>query len=139
MSEEEADAIHPPIEERVWYKNHQTQERGYLCSVATVQHLCVNSPGGERFVRVSDSWSVDRDYRPLSVAALGQALFEADRAICRALGHYSQAKREWYDIKEKEKLHWMKKGPPGKVEKLRLRVSADIRKHLKKISGSVNG
>jgi hypothetical protein len=96
------------VSEREYYRHVQTGDRGYLISPTII---CLDRvPPVEQDYREGE-WKKEPGEVPLSDRQIGQIAFVADRALCRALGLYAKARREWNTMGEEEQIHFTAKGP----------------------------
>lgn len=59
-----------------------------------------------------DEWPPERDERPLTTAQVRRIAFDADRALCRAMGDYATSRKQWESLSDKERMEWLDQGPP---------------------------
>lgn len=100
--------------ERQWYRNRQTGDLGYLVRRDGKDVICYDRGAGtigEMTRPISSDWVAEPVRKLVSVTALSRIAFEADKALCWALGLHEQAKKEWLSLPEKERLQWLKEGP----------------------------
>lgn len=98
---------------RVWYRHVNSGQRAYLVKQNGVQMIRLDRPS-EDITKPFDptQWIPDSETRPMTRAQIAQICKVADRQLCHFLGLAKLAKREWFDMKEKERVEWIEgKGP----------------------------
>lgn len=102
----------PKPEERSWYRNKQTSDRGYLVKRDGKPAVRYDRPAIDQYTFNLDEWEPLREALPsLSAAHVAQVCFEADKKLCWALGHIDLAQRDWLDLHEKVRAKWIAEGP----------------------------
>jgi len=102
-------------DDRQWYRSASDGELGYLVERGGVQYIQLNRPMEEilRPWQGGAQWVPEVEHRPINKAQLAKVCFEADRALCQALGVHDPAKKEWASLTDRERIQWMEKGPRG--------------------------
>ncbi len=104
--------INPVPGKRDWYRHQTTGERGYFVRLDGVDYIQLDRP--QEIIRrpfESGEWNIETEYRPLTIAQIAQACFEADKAICRSRGLHELARRDWHGLTEEQRIKWMDRGP----------------------------
>lgn len=124
----------PPESERTWYRNAQTGDRGYLCRRDGKQMIRLDRPQDPSAIsQFSESlWHIDRESRPLTEMQTTQVAYEADQALCKALGLYAKTK-DWISQPEPMRIAWKRKGP--QKPEVRAKLYKAIRAALKELEG----
>lgn len=94
-----------------WYRDCVTADRGYLVRRNGVEMIKLDRPA-DNIVRPLSGhrWTIDKDVRPLSKHNVAQVAFVADRLLARFLGDHAD-KRDWHELKQRERIEFMDKGP----------------------------
>ena len=99
-------------DEPKWYRSTVDGELGYLVERDGKQFMKLNRPNEEVLRNYNEAaWTPLVEVRPLSKAALGRVCFEADLALCRALGIHAATQKTWIDLSDKQRIAWMERGP----------------------------
>jgi len=96
------------------YRNATTGDRGFLVRMDDRDWIRMDRGAGVedlRPYRASD-WIEERETRRLSAAAVARVAFDADRALCAALGLVKESRRDWLSLSDSERIQWMNDGPP---------------------------
>lgn len=98
---------------RTYYRHVRTGDLGYLVNREGRDYIRMDRPGDvvERIFRVDD-WLPETERRPLTPMAVAKVAFEADRALCVALGLHGDGGKVWANLPEMERVAWMQQGPP---------------------------
>lgn len=125
----------PEKGEETWYRNIQTGDRGFLVKRAGRDWVRLDRPNDPTAQQPFDAmkWRVDKEHRPLTSMACAQVAQAADAVLCRALGLYDKAGKDWLSLGEKTRLSWMKQGP--KDPKIRRKLYVQIRAVLADLEG----
>lgn len=99
-------------EQRVYYRSTKDGELGWMVERDGARYIQLNRPMEEvlRFYNENE-WIPETEHRPVSRAALGRVCYEADVALCRALGLHGATQKTWLDLTDKQRIAWMKRGP----------------------------
>lgn len=113
-----------PLErDRVWYRNKQTSDRGYMVERDGRKAVRYDRPAVDQYTFNVGEWEPILENLPdLSPAHVAQVCFEADKALCRALGHFDLADRKWVDLHENMRAKWIESGPLKKSPSFRERM-----------------
>lgn len=125
----------PEPGEETWYRSVQTGDRGFLVKRAGRDWIRLDRPNDPTAQMPFDplKWVVDKEDRPLSSLACAQVAQAADQVLCRALGLYDKAGKEWISLPEKIRLAWMREGP--KKPAIRRKLYIQIRAVLADLEG----
>jgi hypothetical protein len=99
---------------RVYYRHTLTGDRGFHVMRGGKPHVRYDNPMMDRTVPFNPrDWQPETaaESQPLTIAALGRVAFEADRALCLALGLHRESRKEWLQMPESERVDFMMKGP----------------------------
>lgn len=101
--------------DREYYRSSQDGELGWVVDRGGVRYIQLNRPMEEilRPWNGGANWVPEVERRPINKAQLAKVCFEADRALCHALGIVDQSKKEWASLTDIERIRWMEKGPKG--------------------------
>lgn len=104
----------PPKDKRVYYRNTTTGDRGYVVRRGGHDVIRLDRPN-EEIIRPlhPTTWKLDKEHRPLTQMQIAQVAFDADKRLCFFLGEHEEARKEWLDLKDKERIKWMRQGPPS--------------------------
>ena len=102
----------PPEHLRIWYRNTKDGQLGYMVQRNGKDHIRLDRPGQEivRPFRVDD-WAPEQEQRKMAFMQLVHVAFEADRQLCKALGDFGRAGKEWLNLRDEERIAWMRHGP----------------------------
>lgn len=101
----------PDPRDRQWFSHRYTGDRGYLVRRAGKGMIRLDRPMEEILFKDVGDWVEDVEHRPMTVAQVAQIAFDADRRLCFYIGRHEQSKKEWANLRDKEKQFWMMKGP----------------------------
>jgi hypothetical protein len=99
-----------------WYRHDRTGQRGYLVETADGPRIRIDNPAVEITRPLGDGWEEEADLPPINERQIRMVAFEADRALCRVMGLHREAKREWIDLKDEERIKWNSEGPPKRSD-----------------------
>ncbi len=106
----------PPPAKRVYYRHLETGDRGFLVERDGLPAIRWDRAMSSDTTHQLDRWKKEVDEAPLfSAHQIAMIAFDADKAVCRALGQVDIAKRLWVDLTEKQRRDWMTDGPKAKV------------------------
>ncbi len=123
----------PRPSERTYYRSNVDGQRAYIVQVDGVEMLRLDRPGEEIVRKLDQSWTADSQTYLASAHQVAKVAFIADCALCAVIGEHPESKRDWLNVKEKERIRFMKKGPD--VGGIRDKLFASITKCLKELSG----
>lgn len=120
--------------ERAWYRHSGSGNRGYLCRRNGKQMIRLDRPMDPMAIEPFSSavWLLDREDRPLTALQTTRIAYDADQALCKALGLYAKRK-EWLMLDEKMRIAWKKKGP--KEPDIRAKLYKAVRDVLMELEG----
>lgn len=119
----------PAVHERVYYTHGQTGDRGWL--VRREGKDCIKyDRSSEDIVRPfrPGEWKQVAEKRPMTRMQLAQVAFAADRQLCLYLGMPEKAKVKWMDLREQQRINWMRVGP--RVNDIRITLFESIMEAL---------
>ena len=102
----------PELGMREWYTHRGSGDRGYLVRREGKDMIRLDRPSDPHAVRpMSSDWLRDEGWRPITVHQRAQVAFEADRALCRALGVHEETKKNWNELSDSARIRWTTTGP----------------------------
>lgn len=112
----------PPAQAREWYRHVQDGQLGWKVVRGGKTYIKLDRVAQpiELHYREAD-WIEENEHRPLNKWQIAKVAFEADRALCVALGEVATSKREWIDLREESRQVWMANGPAGSSPEARIR------------------
>lgn len=115
----------PTPDKRVYYRHRDTGQLAYLVERGGGTRIKLDR-GGPEIVRAfhPQEWNPERELRPLTRAQVAQVAFEADRRTCFFLGLHEDARREWHDLRDEERIRYVDQGPSS--PELRRKVYAHV-------------
>lgn len=133
--------IDTPAGERKYFRHTTSGDRAYLVEDTEGRRFMrldrpVGGPGrtGAADMPYTEStmsrWAEDRERRPVTEFQFARVAFEADKALCIALGRHEASRRTWLGIKDHQRRLWKDRGP--KDLPLRAELWHAIMKVLKK-------
>lgn len=123
----------PKPSERTYYRSTLDGQRAYIVKVDGEEMLRLDRPGEEIYRKLNGEWKPDAQAYLASAHQIAKVAFIADCALCGVIGEHPQSKRDWLNVKEKERIRFMKEGPG--VGGIRDELFAAITKCLKELSG----
>ena len=120
----------PTPDDRSYFRSATTGDLGWVVRREGKDRIRLDRPAQEIILPFNDGngWIVENELRPMTVYQAAQVAFEADRTLCRALGLYKEAKREWMSLTDAERIDWVDNGP--KKPTIRVEVYKANRKAL---------
>jgi len=105
----------PPKDRRRYFRNAHTGDMGYMVRRLGTDYVKYDrGPSSDETVKYRPGdWNEELHSEPMSKGQAVRAAFEADRALCAAIGHHHMAKKEWASLKVQERVDWIREGPPG--------------------------
>lgn len=123
----------PPAQAREWYRHAKEGSNGWKVYRGGRPHIKLDNARADNclFYREQD-WIADTEHRPLTKWAIAKVAFEADKALCIALGLVDKSKREWRNLRDETRQAWMDQGPRGTTpeDKVRKQFFDDVMKSL---------
>jgi hypothetical protein len=104
----------PKPSERVYYRSKHDGQRAYLVKRNGVDMLRLDRPMEELLVDMAKDgggWEKDSQSYPVSAHQAAKIAFVADRALCAVLGERFEAREDWINLHEKERIRFMEDGP----------------------------
>lgn len=112
---------------RLYYRHVTQGHLGYLVQKDGrdyIQFDRVGEPVLRHFKH--EEWIAEAEPRPLSDIAIARIAYEADRALCRALG--MPQTKDWLNLHDDERVSFLHNGPPSAVRQgLWLAIHAYVR------------
>lgn len=104
----------PPAQAREWFTHSKEGHRGWKVLRGGRPHIKMDNPAFDHVIVFREQdWRPETDHRPLTRWAIAKVSFEADKALCVALGLIALSKREWIDQREEARQAWIDGGPTG--------------------------
>lgn len=111
MSDNLPDTWDPKEGSRSWYRNAATGDRGYVVRRDGKAMIRLDRPHQEILKRLDETWIEEDATRPLSPIHIARICFEADRALCAALGDMQKARADWQKLTDHQRQAWITQGP----------------------------
>ena len=109
---EAAPDYEPAHHDRKWYRSTKTGDRGYYFRRAGQDMIRYDRPMEVIEVPFNRGfWVADQESRPMTMAQVTQVAFDADNRLCKLLGMHEQARRQWLDLSDDDRIKWMDEGP----------------------------
>ena len=103
----------PAPDDRIYYRHVREGQRGFMVERDGKQLIKLDRPNEEILRPFREhEWMLDREARPLNKHQIGKVSFEADKALCEALGEYDGSKRDWLSLTDEKRIRWIERGPP---------------------------
>lgn len=121
----------PARSERTWLRSANSGELGWLVkrSGRRMVRLDRNPQVEELRAYHEGEWFPEEVQRPLLPLHVESIAFEADKALCSALGMHLEARRDWRKMTEAQRQEWAANGP--KRHPARLALYSSIRAAMK--------
>lgn len=104
----------PPAQAREWYRHVKEGNHGWKVYRAHRPHIKLDNPRMDQCLLYREQdWIANTEHRPLTLWAISKVAFEADKALCIALGLVDKSKREWLSLSDSKRQQWMEHGPRG--------------------------
>lgn len=117
----------PASGQRLYYRHVREGHLGFLVQKEGRDYIQFDRVG-DPVLRVfkHDDWIAEAEPRPLSEVAIAKIAYEADAALCQALGLGKQ--KIWLNLHDEERVGFMRNGPPSSVRQgLYLVIHAYVR------------
>lgn len=109
----------PGPDERTFYRSSSDGQRGYMVRRGGKDVIRLDRPMEEILRPFNESqWTPDEERRPMSIAQVAQVAWAADRKVCLYTGKPELARTDWLDMREAQRIAWIKEGPPGDIRQL---------------------
>lgn len=103
----------PAPDERVYYRHTHSGDRGYIVKRGGRDVIRLDRANEEIIKPLEPTvWRLEREHRPLTNMALAQIAYRADSELCFHLGEHDPNRKEWKSMYERERIKWMRQGPP---------------------------
>ena len=122
----------PLPNDRIWFRNRKTGDRGYKVRRDGVEMIRLDRGSQEIILKMAE-FDPDHERRPINRGQLAIVAFEADRALCRALGKHKQAAKQWPSLSEEERRTWLTTGPTSSL--IRKQLFKSINDLLSSLAG----
>lgn len=119
--------------ERQYYRSTSDGNLGWLVRRDGKDRIRLDRPNQEIVKPFEQGkWIEEQEWKPFSRTQVSHFAWDCDIRLCKMLGLYQEAKREWLSLRDEERIEWMKSGPgPGN---LRAEIYAAIMDVLRKHS-----
>lgn len=124
----------PEEKDKIWYRSSFDGQLGWFVKRDGRPLIKLDRPGPREMLKpfTKRDWIECADPRELSDVHLGEITFEADKVLCRILGKYELAYRNWSTLPQPEKKTWISMGPRDNAKRIMLyRI-------IKKMMGKIN-
>ena len=110
----------PTPDRRTYYRNVATGDRGYMVRRHGADHIKFDRPGSDQ-TRLfhTEEWVLEKQSRQMPAHEVAQVAFAADRRLCKLLGLLQEARKEWLDLSNEERVRWVKEGPKVHASSMR--------------------
>ena len=116
-----------------WYRHAQTGDRGYVVRRDGVQYIRLDRSAQEILRRLDESWIEEDATRPITPIHVARVCFEADKALCAALGIVDKSREDWVKLSDLQRQLWITQGP--KKPHQRATLYATLKGHLEQYCG----
>lgn len=123
----------PPEAGRTYYRHAGTKDLGWMVRRGGRQMIRLDRGPHVEVLRpfTESEWVPDKEHRPLNRIQVAKVCFAADKELCMALGLHKEGKREWIDLSQEDRKHWMHDGPATpKVREVVFERIRDALEHL---------
>jgi hypothetical protein len=110
----------PPAHERAYYRDKDTGDLGYIVRRGGTDVIRLDRPFQEIVATFTSSsgqplprWVPEVALKRLNDHQVGKVAFEADKQLCFSLGLHEEARKEWMNLTDKERIRFLNKGPKG--------------------------
>ena len=133
--EDDTDNWDPQPHERQCYMHILSGDYGWLVRREGKDVIKLDRPGLDE-IRPFDvqDWRSREEVRPMSPGQLAKVMFDADKALCLALGLRDTAKIEWLSLKPEKRRAWIEVGPSEPP--IRAQLYAAIKNTLRHLTGT---
>lgn len=104
-------------DQRRYYRDAQTGDRGYLVKRDGKRCIQLDRPNQEIIRRLDDNWLEEDATRPITPIAAARIYFEADKALCAALGDQEKGRSDWAKLTDAQRHLWMTEGPKRPMQR----------------------
>lgn len=116
----------PPPGEREYFRDHGRGDRGYLVRREGKDCIRLDRPEQELVVPFTGSWKRDEFGSLYLSDQIAQVAFHADRGVCALVGLHAESRKQWRELSDKERIHFIRRGPPDGAHPLRRLVYESI-------------
>lgn len=79
------------------------------------EYIRLNRPAQELLRPYNpNDWKIEADEYPLTPNQVGAICWAADKALCKALGLHAEARKEFINLRDEDRLAWSEHGPSSK-------------------------
>lgn len=115
--------VDPTPDRRTYYRNVSTGDRGYMVKRFGADHMRYDQPGHDRTIPFkTDDWVLEQQSRQLAAHEVAQVAYAADMRLCKTLGKIREAETPWLNLRNEERVRWVKEGPKAPADSMRARV-----------------
>lgn len=123
----------PKPSERTYYRSRQDGQRAYLVKNEGKECLRLDRPSEAIYKPLGPDWIADSQHYVANAHQVAKVAFIADRALCPLVGDHIEAKVEWINLKEQERIRFMENGP--EVGGIRDKLFKAVTRTLKELTG----
>ena len=105
----------PPKHERKYYRHGTTGDLGWLVLRDGKDWIRLDrGEGADEHLRPFRrlDWIEEHEHREMSQAHIARVAFEADKALCMALGMHERGQLDWMKLSDEARIKWVDRGPP---------------------------
>lgn len=117
-----------------WYRHATTGERGFLVRRDGKSYVKLDRPNQEILRRLDESQIEEDATRPLMPIHVAKVCFDADKALCMALGLMDKARADWDKLTDLQRQAWITVGPKKPAQ--RASLYATLKEHLGRYCGN---
>lgn len=114
------DSSDPPPDQRLYYRNRQTGDLGWLVRRGGKNVIRLDRGQREELRDFRESsagespdWAAEHEPAKMTVSSCAKVAWAADQELCRALGLHGELVGEWLSLDEEVRIDWCKNGPGG--------------------------
>jgi hypothetical protein len=123
----------PKPSERTYYRSRLDGQRAYLVKREGKECLRLDRPSEAIYHAINGDWVQDAQQHVANAHQVAKVAFIADRALCPIVGAHTEAKDEWINLKEQDRIKFMQDGPD--TGDIRDDLFRAITKTLKELTG----
>lgn len=108
----------PLPEAREWYRHSTTGDRGYRVRREGKDAIRLDRPEQE-LIQPMHGWIRDEYGTTFPAEQIARVAFAADRAVCGIVGEHSISRQLWQDLREQDRIKFIRNGPGNGVHSVR--------------------
>lgn len=99
---------------RRWYRRRTDGQLGYMVERHGREMIKLDRPKDDAVEPFnSQLWEPTSSERPITRQQVARIAFDADRALCKMLALHGEARKDWLDLSDPQRLAWIAEGPPA--------------------------